>query len=49
MSNDEILARIFWDVGNAEEAIGPDNLMITWIYADIDTIIDCYSEPPKEE
>jgi hypothetical protein len=23
--------------------------MIPWIYADIDTIIDSYSEPPKEK
>ena len=23
--------------------------MIQWIFADIDTIIDCYSEPQKEE
>ncbi len=23
--------------------------MIPWIYADIDEIIDFYSEPPKEE
>ena len=23
--------------------------LIPWIYADIDTIIDSYSEPPKEE
>lgn len=28
MSNDEILARIFWDVGNAEEAMGPDGLAV---------------------
>ena len=24
-------------------------LIIPWIYADLDTIIDSYSEPPKEE
>ena len=24
-------------------------LMIPWIYADLDTIIDSYSEPPEEE
>ena len=24
-------------------------LMIPWIYSDLDTIIDSYSEPPKEE
>lgn len=23
-------------------------MMIPWIYADLDTIIDSYSEPPKE-
>lgn len=28
MSNDEILARIYWDIGNAEEAMGPDGLVI---------------------
>lgn len=28
MSDSEILARIYWDIGNAEEAIGPDGLVI---------------------
>lgn len=28
MSNDEILTRIFWDIGNAEDAMGPDGLVI---------------------
>lgn len=28
MSNDEIMARISWDISNAEEAIGPDGLAV---------------------
>jgi hypothetical protein len=35
-----------WAAAGAAEG---GKLMIPWIYADIDTIIDSYSEPPKEK
>ena len=28
MSDTEILTRIYWDIGNAEEAMGPDGLVV---------------------
>lgn len=52
MSNDEILTRIFWDVGNAEEAIGPDGLVILMSTALLrrlfpELIIADYASQPK--